>query len=493
MNSSILAALAGFLQGGGQAWQQQQQNDRQKRLDDARIAQEQAQALHQQQEYERQQTADKARVFEAGQKDTGAAIDRAGPWGGVQPNVEADARKYGLADRLQQTPDLTHSLFEGMPTAGLPNVLSQAMGVPNDAPTRTTVRPTGAQMGARDAADAEQQRLQTTRAGIADPNEQKVFDANPQAYKPTVQSFMDSAARLAKEKDAAQQALDAKVAEQKTLGPLRTDEEVRGAGLKVPIALKQARGEAQIRQDAMAPPAAANGAVDPYIQGVAEGRIQPPSPRAANYRAVMEAVTQYKPDFTGQEYVVRQRMRQGFTSGTQSQSLNSLNTAIEHLDQLAGDAENLGNGSALPWNRMSNWLRKQSGDSAITNFEGMQTIMSGELASAFKKSGATDTEIKEVKAAISSASSPQQLSDYIKHDALPALASKARTYGDQYRGVFADDTKWSPYTPGARRILQKYSIDTGDAGAPASGTGAAPPPRNGAKVMRFDAQGNLLP
>lgn len=234
-------------------------------------------------------------------------------------------------------------------------------------------------------------------------------------------------------------------------------------------------------------------------KAMAEYRVPPPSPRALASpagQALIKQIMTINPDYHAEEFPARVALRKSFTSGPQSKTLNNLNTSIEHLDQLAGMADKLGNTSAVPWNAVTNWLGKQTGNPAVTNFNGMKTILSGELAGAFKATGATDAEIKAVDNAIDANQSPQQLREYITKTAIPALGAKAATFGDQYRDVMGKDATWSPYMPSAKKILRKYGVETGESSAGNPGAGAAPPagvPTGAPKVIRFDAQGNLIP
>lgn len=211
----------------------------------------------------------------------------------------------------------------------------------------------------------------------------------------------------------------------------------------------------------------------PVARGMAEYRIPPPSPRSLSTgpgQALMRQVTAINPAYDATQFQTRQKMRNAFTSGPQSQTLNSLNTAIEHLDQFADAAKALGNGNFKPGNAAYNWVREQFGNTAPTDFKGIRTIMSGELASAFKKSGATDQEIHQVQSSIDGANSTDQLVSYVTKIAIPALGAKAETSQQQYRGVMGDKDPWSVYTPGARKVLDKYGAGHAATEPTASGT-----------------------
>jgi hypothetical protein len=201
---------------------------------------------------------------------------------------------------------------------------------------------------------------------------------------------------------------------------------------------------------------------NPTARAIAEYRMAPPTARSTASgpgKALMDQVLRVNPNYDASKFPERSKMRIAFTSGPQGQTLNSLNTAIEHLDQFSTLAQQMGTGNFQPGNAAYNWMRTTFGDSAPTNFEGMRSILAGELASAFKKSGATDQEIESVNSAIKSKASPKQLQDYVDKIAIPALASKAHTFSDQWKTTMGEDDTWSPYTAGAKAVLSRRGVN----------------------------------
>lgn len=206
----------------------------------------------------------------------------------------------------------------------------------------------------------------------------------------------------------------------------------------------------------------AKGDISPTAKAIAEYRMAPPSSRSIASgpgKALMDQVLRHNPDYAADMFSRRAPMAKAFTSGPQSQAINSLNTAIGHLDQFIDVANALDNGSFRPGNEAWNWVKKTFGDSAPTNFEGIRTIMSGELASAFKKSGATDQEIAAVQSALNSANSTKQLIDYATKIAIPALGSKIESYNAQYRQVMGANDPFQVLSGEAEAVLRKHGID----------------------------------
>jgi hypothetical protein len=225
-------------------------------------------------------------------------------------------------------------------------------------------------------------------------------------------------------------------------------------------------------------------------KAIANYQVPPPATRSMASglgQALMNQVLRENPDYKAEMFPTRAATRKAFTSGTQSQTINSLNTAIVHLDQFVDVAKALDNGTFKPGNAAYNWVKTQFGDSAPTNFKGISTIMAGELASAFKKSGATDEEIAAVRSAIETSNSPKQLKDYATTIAIPALGGKAATFDEQYRQVMGEKDPFQVILPGAKQVLEKYGFDPKHPrmGQATSGsTTAGPKPNTPGGVMR---------
>lgn len=254
----------------------------------------------------------------------------------------------------------------------------------------------------------------------------------------------------------------------------REQERIRLEGQRVSIASQTNKREQAKYDQTYGAGVSETGAAlpaNPVAKAIAEYRVPPPSPRSMATpagMALMRQIEAINPGFDATKFPARNKMRTAFTSGPQGLALNSLNTAIEHLDQFVGFAQTMGGGNFQPTNELKNWIKTQFGDTAPTDFEGIKTIMAGELAAAFKKSGATDQEIEAVESSIKSKASAAQLVSYATKVAIPALGSKAATYESQWRATMGDSDPYTVYTPGAQSVLNKYKAGHG------AGRGAAP-------------------
>ena len=199
---------------------------------------------------------------------------------------------------------------------------------------------------------------------------------------------------------------------------------------------------------------------------------QVPAPqRSSSARAIalMNQVMRVNPSYDASQFPVRQKMRLAYTSGNQSQQLTALNTALEHLGKLDDVVDAVKNGSFKPGNEAYNWLRTTFGDKAVTNMTFARDIMSGELATAMKKSGATDQEIEKVTTSLSTAGSPEQLHGAIRDIASPMIGGKASTMEQQYKAIMGEKDPFSVYTPGAKKVIEKLSTDSHVVSGPKEG------------------------
>jgi hypothetical protein len=179
--------------------------------------------------------------------------------------------------------------------------------------------------------------------------------------------------------------------------------------------------------------------------------------RGGQRAMVMQWVNQYNPNYKQDEFAVRSPTRKAFTTGTQGQQINAMNTAIGHIDQLTTLVDRLGNGAFVPGNQVWNTVQTMFGSDKVTNFDTLKDALSGEVASILSKNGATVSGIADAKAKINGASSPAQLAGYIKTQ-IPIMGSKLASLDYQYKQAMGDD-KFSALSPDSKRILQKYGFD----------------------------------
>jgi hypothetical protein len=120
------------------------------------------------------------------------------------------------------------------------------------------------------------------------------------------------------------------------------------------------------------------------------------------YADLLSAVSAYDPSYDQTQYGTKSALRKSFTSGSDAQNIQALNTVAHHLNLLDQANEALNNGSVQMLNQIANVYKvKLAGKSAPVVFDAIKNAVSGELGSVFKKSGATDPEIASIGSTIS--------------------------------------------------------------------------------------------
>lgn len=115
-----------------------------------------------------------------------------------------------------------------------------------------------------------------------------------------------------------------------------------------------------------------------------------------------------------QAFKAQQGVIKDFTSGQTSKTLNGLNTAISHMDQLDQAASALQNGNIQGLNKLSNFFKTQFGADKVTNFNVVKNFAAGEVAKAVLPGGGGEREREEIADAIKNSSSPEQLHSAIQ-------------------------------------------------------------------------------
>lgn len=235
-------------------------------------------------------------------------------------------------------------------------------------------------------------------------------------------------------------------------------------------------------------------AMQMQVKALADGRMQFPSGFALKsdyWQKMLQAVSQYDPDFDAVNFNARAQTRKDFTSGKSAQNITSFNTAIGHLGTLEKAANDLGNRWNPTYNTVANWAESAKGDPRIVNFNTARQAVADELTRAFRGSGGNVADIKGWEESINSSNSPEQLHAAIEQ-AVNLLGSRIDSVGEQYRrgmGTTADITEL--LSPAAKKTLEalpngKEILDEagmrpqGPRGEPAPGQAGQPPAQNAA-------------
>ena len=151
------------------------------------------------------------------------------------------------------------------------------------------------------------------------------------------------------------------------------------------------------------------------VKAIASYRQAPPPNRTtAAGLAIMNAVNQYNPSYDASQYGAKVRARNDFSTGKNGNTVRSLNVAVQHLEQLGGLVEALGNGNIQQFNRLGQIVAQQSGRAAPTNFDATKKIVADEIVKAVVGTSGGVYDREEVASTINRASSPAQLRGVIK-------------------------------------------------------------------------------
>lgn len=148
-------------------------------------------------------------------------------------------------------------------------------------------------------------------------------------------------------------------------------------------------------------------------------------------RDQMVALAQkYDPTYSDTQFPARQNLLKNFTSGIYSQQVTALNTATGHIASLANDINKIGNVNFGPANIVKNAVLPIFGQGATTGVKTDIAAVNGELAKAFKASGATDAEIQSL-GTVNANSTPADIQSYIT-SATELMSSKLSALSDTY-------------------------------------------------------------
>jgi hypothetical protein len=120
-------------------------------------------------------------------------------------------------------------------------------------------------------------------------------------------------------------------------------------------------------------------------------------------------------------------------NGKHGDQVRSLNVITEHMGTLRQLGEALDNGDFQTFNAIAQRWAQETGKSAPTNFDNAKTIVGTELIKALGVAGAGSAEERQdLQKRLSTASSPQQISDAINEVYGPLLTGQLKGLRNQY-------------------------------------------------------------
>lgn len=205
------------------------------------------------------------------------------------------------------------------------------------------------------------------------------------------------------------------------------------------------------------------GVGNPQIAAKMAGAVQvadPNNPGNTKYVPMGEAIRQGMAGASSASVKVPASVMKDFTSGTSAKTLNSFNTATDHLKILSDLGDALDNGNYPRINAFANKFATATGGAAPTTFNMAKQAVAGEIAKTFK-GVATEGEIESINKTLSDAQSPAQMKGAI-NTALTLMNSKRQALLEQYdQGI-----KGAPAFPKANKstaidgLVNKYAAGT---------------------------------
>lgn len=135
------------------------------------------------------------------------------------------------------------------------------------------------------------------------------------------------------------------------------------------------------------------------------------STRGGHRERIMQMVSQYDAAYDDTQYANKRRAIQQFSTGTQGNTVRSLNVAIEHLDTLKRAATALNNNDLTGYNKIANEIQKYFGVAAPNTFEGLRDMVANEVVKGTIGNAGALADREEAAKKVRAAASPKQMAD----------------------------------------------------------------------------------
>ncbi len=159
------------------------------------------------------------------------------------------------------------------------------------------------------------------------------------------------------------------------------------------------------------------------------------------WQEIMGRLEKYDPSFSAREYLVRQKIRQSYTSGKEKDNIIGLNTATGHIASLINAYKSLDPSSWSSVNFMNNVLASQipvteglvKRQGKLTSVKTKFGAVTDEMAGIFKRTGATDIAIQTWRDTIKNpeTATPEMWKNFIS-GSLELMGSRIKTLRDVY-------------------------------------------------------------
>lgn len=150
--------------------------------------------------------------------------------------------------------------------------------------------------------------------------------------------------------------------------------------------------------------------------------------------------------------------RKSFAAGgANSKTLVALDTAIHHFDALGRAVDALNNGDTVALNAVGNYLSKQFGDPAVTNFDTVKTLAADEFTKVAAGVTSGEGEREKMQSLFQAANSPQQLKQAIQQAQI-LMAGKVQGLDTAYKGAYGPNRSvMEQVSPETKSVIEKAS------------------------------------
>jgi hypothetical protein len=153
----------------------------------------------------------------------------------------------------------------------------------------------------------------------------------------------------------------------------------------------------------------------------------------------------------------RVNTRKQFTTGTQGQQINALNTTANHLLEASHAIDALHNSSLPAWNYLANKASAASGKDPVTNFAAVITPIASEMEKVYRGNGGTESGVNAWRDALSPNASPEQQHGVLK-EWVQLIKGKIDAQQQQYdQGMGPMGTPLRMVNPNAQKAYDALS------------------------------------
>jgi hypothetical protein len=196
-----------------------------------------------------------------------------------------------------------------------------------------------------------------------------------------------------------------------------------------------------------------------YLRKVGHNKIPVKGSMGMGANQVNEVVSGLYPDtYDPSKFPAYEKMRASYTSGPISVKLASLNTSLMHLDRLYDNFMMLDNKTWRGYNSLANYVKNQANDPILGAVGADISAVSGELASTFKASGATDTEIRNFQQSLSITDSPERAKKVLD-EFVHLIGGRSTPIFEQWKKGAGDLEDFPVIGDSGLEILKKHGFD----------------------------------